>query len=114
LKWIADILYDKFKVQPDMPLRVIQDEVKRKWNVEVNRSQMYRGRKKAEKKIYGGLGEQCGKLWDYCETLRRTNPSSYVMMKVERPNPNSPAKFHILYLSLAVMKKGSLKVVGLS
>jgi hypothetical protein len=40
-----------------MPLQVIQDEVKRKWNVEVNRSQMYRGRKKAEKKIYGGLGE---------------------------------------------------------
>jgi hypothetical protein len=54
---------------------------------------MYRGRKKAEKKIYGGLGEQYDRLWDYCETLRRTNPGSYVMMKVERPNPNLPAKF---------------------
>jgi hypothetical protein len=40
-----------------MPLRVIQDEVKRKWNVEVSRSQMYKGRKKAEKKIYDGLSE---------------------------------------------------------
>lgn len=29
-RWIAAKLYDKFKVQPDMLLRVIQDEVKRK------------------------------------------------------------------------------------
>jgi hypothetical protein len=116
-RWIADKLYDKFKVQPDMPLRVIQDEVKRKWNVEVSRSQMYRGRKKAEKKIYGCLGEQYGRLWDYCETLRRTNPGSCVVMKVERPNPNLPAKFQRLYLSLAAMKNGFLEgcrpVIGL-
>jgi hypothetical protein len=116
-RWIADKLYDKFKVQPDMPLRVIQDEVKRKWNVKVSRSQMYRGRKKTEKKIYGGLGEQYGSLWDYCETLRRTNPGSCVMMKVERPNPNLPAKFQRLYLSVVAMKKGFLEgcrpVIGL-
>lgn len=70
---------------------------------------MYRGRKKAENKIYGGLGEQYGRLWDYCETLRHTNPGSYVMMKVERPNPNLPAKFQRLYLPLAAMKKGLLE-----
>ncbi|XP_062155259.1 uncharacterized protein LOC133863331 [Alnus glutinosa] len=64
---------------------------------------MYRGRKKAEKKIYGGLGEQYGRLWDYCETLRRTNPGSCVMVKVERPNPNLPAKFQRLYLSLGLV-----------
>jgi hypothetical protein len=96
---------------------VINDEVKRKWNVEVSRSQMYRGRKKAAKKIYGGLGEQYGRLWDYCETLRRTNPGSCVLMKVERQNPNLPAKFQRLYLSLAAMKKGFLEgcrpVIGL-
>jgi hypothetical protein len=60
-----DKLYDKFKIQPDIPLQVIQDEVKRKWNVEVSWSQMYRGRKKARKRLYGFLGEQYGRLWDY-------------------------------------------------
>jgi hypothetical protein len=50
-RWISNKLYDKFKIQLDTPLRVIQDEVKRKWNVEVSRSQMYRGRKKAEKRL---------------------------------------------------------------
>lgn len=46
---------------------------------------MYKGRRRAGKQIFGNLGEQYGKLWDYCETLRQTNKGSYVMMKVERP-----------------------------
>jgi len=116
-RWISNKLYDKFKIQPDMLLQVIQDEVKRKWNVEVSRSQMYRGRKKAGKRLYGCLGEQYGRLWDYCETLRHTNPGSCVMLKVEKTNPNLPAKFHRLYMSLAAMKKGFLEgcrpVIGL-
>ncbi|XP_062161919.1 uncharacterized protein LOC133868944 [Alnus glutinosa] len=116
-RWILDKLYDKFKIQPDMPLQVIQDEVKRKWNVEVSRSQMYRGRKKAGKRLYDCLGEQYGRLWDYCETLRHINPGSCVMIKVEKTNPNLPAKFHRLYMSLAAMKKGFLEgcrpVIGL-
>jgi hypothetical protein len=73
--------------------------------------------RRQKKKIYGGLGEQYGRLWDYCETLRRTNPGSCVMMKVQRPNPNSPTKFHRLYLSLTFMKKwfleGCRPVIGL-
>jgi hypothetical protein len=116
-RWISDKLYDKFKIQPNMPLQVIQDEVKRKWNVEVSRSQMYIGRKKAGKRLYGCLGKQYGRLWDYCETLRRTNPGSCVMLKVEKKNPNLPAKFHRLYMSLAAIKKGFLEgcrpVIGL-
>jgi hypothetical protein len=88
-RWISDKLFDKFKIQPDMPLEVIQDEVKRKWNVEVTRSQMYRGRRRAGKQIFGNLGEQHDRLWDYCETLRQTNKGSCGMMKVERPTPDS-------------------------
>lgn len=72
-RWILDKLFDKFKIQPNMPLEVIQDEVKRKWNVEVTKSQMYRGRRRAGKQIFGNLGEQYGRLWDYYETLRQTN-----------------------------------------
>jgi hypothetical protein len=116
-RWVSDKLYDKFKIQSDMPLQVMQDEVKRKWNVEVSRSQMYRGRKKAGKRLYSCLGEQYGRLWDYCETLRRTNPGSCVMIKVEKTNPNLPAKFHRLFMSLAAMKKWFLEgywpVIGL-
>jgi hypothetical protein len=55
-RWISDKLFDRFKIQPDMSLPVIQDEVKRKWNVEVSGNQMYRGRRRAGKNIYVNLG----------------------------------------------------------
>jgi hypothetical protein len=53
-----------------------------------NSSMMYRARKKANKKMCGKQEDQFGKLWDYCETLRRINNGSCVMMKVDRPNIN--------------------------
>jgi hypothetical protein len=49
--WIADKPFDTFKIQPNMPLPMTQNEVKRKWNVEVSKSQIYRGRRKVEKGI---------------------------------------------------------------
>jgi hypothetical protein len=107
--WISDKLYDKFKIQPDMPFEVIQDEVKRKWNGEVTKSQMYRGRRRARKQIFDNLGEQYDRLWDYCETLRQTNKGSCVMMKVERPTSASEPMFQRLYMSLAAMKQGFLE-----
>ena len=71
--WIAHKLLDKFRVQPNMPLDVIQYEVKDKWHVDVNPSMMYRARRKAKVKFYGKLDNQYERLWDYCETLRLTN-----------------------------------------
>jgi hypothetical protein len=105
--WIANKLIDKFKVQP-MPLDVILDEVKDMWKVDVSASCMYRARRKAGKQIYGRLECQYERLWDYCETVRRTNRGSAVLMKVERPCPEIPPKFHRLYMSFAAMKKGFL------
>jgi hypothetical protein len=107
--WIAQKLFDKFRVQPNMPLDAIQHEVNDKWHVDVNPSMMYRARRKARVKLYGKLENQYERLWDYCETLRCTNNGSCVVMKVDRPNPNLPPKFGRMYVSLAAMKKGFLE-----
>jgi hypothetical protein len=107
--WIAHKLFDKFRIQPNMPLDVIQNEVKDKWRVDVNPSMMYRARRKAKQKLYGKVKDQYGRLWDYCETLRQTNSGSCVVMKVDRTNPDLPPKFGRLYVSLATMKVGFLE-----
>jgi hypothetical protein len=60
---------------------------------------MYRARVKACQQIYGKLEDQYSYLWDYCETLRRINKGSCVMMKVDRPNPNVLPKFQRLFVS---------------
>jgi hypothetical protein len=108
--WIAHKLLDKFRVQPNMPLDVvIQNEVKDKWCVDVNPSMMYIARRKAKMKLHEKLKNQCERMWDYCETLRRTNSRSYVVMKVDQPNPNLPPKFGRMYVSLVAMKNGFLE-----
>jgi hypothetical protein len=107
--WIADKLIDKFRVQLDMPLGVIQHEVKERWRVDVNPSMMYRARTKANRKIFGKHELQYVKLWDYCETLRSTNPGSCVVMKVNRLVPEVNPKFLRMYCSLVAMKKGILE-----
>jgi hypothetical protein len=53
--WIAQKLFDKFRVQLNMPLDAIQHEVNDKWHVDVNPSMMYRARRKARVKLYGKL-----------------------------------------------------------
>ncbi|XP_062173746.1 uncharacterized protein LOC133879231 [Alnus glutinosa] len=92
-----------------MPLGAIQNEVKERWRVDVNSSMMYRARTKANRQIFGKHELQYVKLWDYCETLRSTNPGSCVVLKVDRPVPEVNPKFLRMYCSLATMKKGFLE-----
>lgn len=91
--WIADKLIDKFRAQPNMPVKAIVEKVKGRWGVDVEDHRLYRARRIAKDKIRGKINEQYNKLWDYIETLRRTNVGSCVMIKVDKPVPDIPAKF---------------------
>jgi hypothetical protein len=91
-----------------MPVKAIVKEVKDRWGVDVKEHRLYRARRLAKDMIHGKMDEQYNKLWDYMETLRRTNVGSCVMMKVDRHLPDIPAKFQRLYLSLAAVKRGFL------
>jgi hypothetical protein len=62
-------------------------------DVKKKKKRLYRARVFAKEKIRGKVNLQYQKLWDYCETIRRTNIGSCVMMKLERPIPDLPAKF---------------------
>jgi hypothetical protein len=104
--WIARKLIDKFRAQPNMPLKAILGEVKEKWGVDVDDWQLHRARRIAKEILQGKVKLQYARLWDYCETVRQTNQGSCLMMKVERPLPDHPACFHRLYFSLAAMKRG--------
>jgi hypothetical protein len=76
-----------------MPVKAIVDEVKDRWGVDVKEHRLYRARRLEKDMIRGKMDEQYNKLWDYMETLRRTNVGSCVMMKVDRPLPDILAKF---------------------
>jgi hypothetical protein len=105
-RWIADRMVHKFRVQPNYPLKALYEDVRRKWNVDVSQSQLYRARKKARQQIEGKRKEQYRRLWDYCATVRKTNRGSCMLMKVERPTLDIPPRFLRLYMSLAACKDG--------
>jgi hypothetical protein len=65
-----------------------------------------RAKKKAQESIFGKLGEQYYRLWDYYATIRSTNVGSCVILMVERPMPEVPCRFQRMYVSLVAMKKG--------
>jgi hypothetical protein len=104
--WVAEGCMDYFRDQSNMPIDVLKKKVKKKWNVEIHDSSLYRARKKAQQTIYGKLGEQYYRLWDYCATIRSTNVGSYVILMVERPMLEVPCRFQMMYMSLAAMKNG--------
>jgi len=104
--WIAECCLVSFRDQPNMPVEVLKKKVKKKWNVEIHPSTLYRARKRAQEVIYGKLGEQYHRLWDYCATIRSTNVGSCVLLMVERPMPEMPCRFQRMYISLAAMKNG--------
>jgi hypothetical protein len=106
--WIADKLIEKFRAQPNMPVKAMVETVKERCGVDVKEHRLYRARRLAKDKIRGKVNDQYTKLWDFCETIRRTNIGSCVMMKIERSLPDKPAKFQRLYFSLAAMKSGFL------
>jgi hypothetical protein len=89
-----------------MPIEDLKKKVKTKWKVDVHRSSLYKARKKAQEVIYGKLGEQYYRLWDYCATTRNTNVESWVLLMVERLMPEVPCRFQRMYISLAAMKNG--------
>jgi hypothetical protein len=107
-RWIADKMFHKFKIQPNYPFASLNNDVKRKWNVDVSFRQLYKAKVKALEFIEGKHKEQYKRLMDYCATVRQTNRST-MLMKVERPTLDVPPTFLRLYMSLAVCKDGFRK-----
>lgn len=63
-------------------------------------------KKNAQDAIYEKLSEQYYRLWDYCTTIRSTNVGSCVLLMVERPMPEVPCRFQMMYISFAAMRNG--------
>jgi hypothetical protein len=97
-RWIADKMFHKFKIQPNYPFAALNDDVKRKWNVDVSFRQLYKAKVKALEFIEGKHKEQYKRLMDYCATVRQTNRGSTILMKVERPTLDVPPTFLRLYV----------------
>lgn len=57
--------------------------------------------------INGSYAEQLGSLWSYMEKVRRTNPGTTILMKVEDgTKEQGEPRFEKLYVCLQACKEG--------
>lgn len=114
---IARRYMEDLRTNPWIPITAFKARVRKEMKCDVSKSQLYRAKRKATKLIYGSDLEQYGRLWDYCEELRRFNPSSTVVMDAPLDEESGQPMFNRLYIFLASPKTGFLngcrKIVGL-
>ena len=85
-KFLAKKLVGRVKDQLDIELRSIQKKVRKKYVTHILQSKANRVKAKAMDILEGSHIEQYNMLWDYCEELRRSNPGSTVLMKLQSFN----------------------------
>jgi hypothetical protein len=95
---------DSYRNQQNMPINVLQKEVKMKWNVDVHTSFLYRARRKRQQKIYSKLDDKYHRSCNYFSIVKKTNVGSCLILIIERLLFQVPCKFQRLYVSLVAMK----------
>ncbi|XP_020411286.1 uncharacterized protein LOC18790256 [Prunus persica] len=105
--WISQRFCDKMRRNPNWTVGQLQDEVREHYAMNVTPNQVYRAKQMAKKVIQGSYKEQFERLRDYAEQIKKTNPGSTVVIKIELAGDD--ALFERIYICLAGSKKGFLE-----
>ncbi|KAK4395700.1 hypothetical protein Sango_1724300 [Sesamum angolense] len=91
--WLGEKYEDLFRTDPRRAVKGFRQDVIKDMRVHVSRNQAYRAKWKALKKIEGSSEEQYGRLRDYAEELRRSNPGSTVILSSDLDDFTGVSKF---------------------
>ena len=95
----------KFLQKQKMSVRLLKEEVKQKFGIDVSMGQCRRAKKYAIELIEGTLVEHYAKLWSYGEEIRRSNPGSTVKLDVNSM-PDGKTYFSKFYICFEGLKQG--------
>nr|POE64556.1 hypothetical protein CFP56_18841 [Quercus suber] len=111
-KFLARKLMKKVRRQPNIKLKDIQEAVHEKYVVNINAGKASRARGKAQDFVDGSYIEQYNQLWDYCAELRRSSPSSTVLMKTHTYNEGDLAAEMDLQIGVSYFERLYICWVG--
>ena len=100
---------EDLRINLGIPIPAFKERVRKEMKVDVSRDQLYRAKRKATQLIYGSDLDQYGRLWDYCEELRKSNPGSTVVMDAPVDEESGHSRFRRLYIFLQACKSGYLR-----
>lgn len=107
-KFLSKQILDQVQVNPDIPIKAVQDQLTKQFEVQVSMQKALRAKNKAEIEIRGDHKQQYTILRDYVEELQKTNPNTTVRISVQTAtDPSSPTRvFKRMYVCLGALKEG--------
>ncbi|GKB07552.1 mutator type transposase [Tanacetum coccineum] len=83
-KFLSKGIVDQVEKNPDIPIRALQEELQRKYELGVSRQKAFRAKAAALNQVKGDYRQQYTMLRDYCLELRRANHDTTIKIEVER------------------------------
>ncbi|XP_076931590.1 uncharacterized protein LOC143596788 [Bidens hawaiensis] len=108
VSWIAKEAEQIVASNYNIPVKALQDQFQRKYQIQLSETKVFRARAMARQKIDGNFTTQYALLRDYCKELVRANPGTSVEIEVEKEfNPsNLTRQFKRVYICLAPLREG--------
>ncbi|KAL4592504.1 hypothetical protein LXL04_005502 [Taraxacum kok-saghyz] len=111
--FLSKQIIDQIEMNPEVPVRALQDQLVKKYDVHISEDKVFRAKAAATKVVEGDYTKQYAILRDYVLELQITNPGTTVKIEVvSEPNPYSLTRqFKRIYVCLGALKKGFKAVV---
>ncbi|GKB46913.1 mutator type transposase [Tanacetum coccineum] len=107
-KFLSKGIVEQIEKNPDIPIRALQDELQKKYELGVSRMKAFKAKSAALNQVKGDYSQQYTMLRDYCLELRRANPDTTIKIEVERDSDTDlqTRVFKRIYICLGPLKKG--------
>ncbi|GJS04793.1 mutator type transposase [Tanacetum coccineum] len=105
---ILDHVIKSLATNPDIPVRAVQDQMQKQFEVGVSKMKAFRAKRIASDIMTGSYREQYSLLREYAQELINQNPGTTVRIDVQQePNPESLTRtFRRVYVCLGALKQG--------
>ncbi|KAI3451306.1 hypothetical protein Pfo_007971 [Paulownia fortunei] len=112
--WLSERYITKFHSDLKRHVKGFRIDVINDIRCHVSKQQAYRAKRKALSMIKGNPDIQYSKLWDYAEELRKTNPSSTIILGTEEKNGEKGFnKFYVCFNTLKIgFLSGCRPIIG--
>ena len=106
--FLAEGIQDQIEKNPKIPIKAIQDQLQKKYQLEVSGMKAFRAKAKAQDQVRGDFNSQYTLLRNYVLELKQCNPSTKVRIAVESEADHTcpTRKFKRIYVCLGAAKEG--------
>ncbi|GKB51638.1 hypothetical protein Tco_0902391 [Tanacetum coccineum] len=107
-EFLSQDIMDQIETNPKIPIKAIQDQLQKKFQLEVSRMKAFRAKAKAVEHVRGDFTLQYKQLRDYVMELQQSNPNTIVRIEVEsEADHTKPTRvFKRIYVCLGASKEG--------